>query len=145
AATTAWFNTNRAKFPDAILSLNRPAGDGSAAEATSTANWIADAQPDLLSFDWYPFTYNPTLDPTFPNRKWSWYWYSVAQRYRRQAPGSYIGATFGTSAGNAPRPYGAYPQTSNTAPAPEEAPVAPSDSEMSLQTLAALTMGCTHL
>ena len=97
AATTAWFNNNRSKFPSAILSINRPAGDGSASEATSTANWIAEAQPDMISFDWYPFTYNPTFDPNFPNRKWNWYWYSVAQRYRRQALGSYISATFGTA------------------------------------------------
>jgi hypothetical protein len=144
AATTAWFNNNRSKYPGAILSINRPAGDGSAGEATSTANWIAEAQPDLISFDWYPFTYNPTLDPNFPNRKWSWYWYSVAQRYRRQALGSYIGATFGTP-GNAPRPYGAYLQTYKTAPAPDEDRRAPSDSEMRLQTFAALTMGYTDL
>src|SRR5207248_2647909 len=110
----------------------------------STANWIAEAQPDMISFDWYPFNYNPTLDPSFPNRKWNWYWYSVAQRYRRQALGSYIGATFST-AGNAPRPYGAYLQTYKTAPAPDEDRRAPSDSEMRLQTFAALTMGYTEL
>ena len=140
AATTAWFNNNRTNFPDTLLSVNRPAGDGSASEATSTANWIAEAQPDLLTFDWYPFNYNPTLDANFPNRKWNWYWYSVAQRYRRQALGSYVGATFGT-AGNAPRPYGTYLQTYSTAPAPDEDKRPPSDSEMRLQMFAALTMG----
>jgi hypothetical protein len=144
AATTAWFNNNRSKFPSAILSINRGAGDGSAAEATSTANWIAEAQPDMISFDWYPFNYNPTLDPNFPNRRWNWYWYSVAQRYRRQALGTSIGATFGT-AGNAPRPYGTYLQTYKTAPAPDEDKRTPSDSEMRLQTFAALTMGYTDL
>src|SRR5438552_5673658 len=144
AATTAWLNNNRGKFPNAILSINRTAGDGSAAEATSTANWIAEAQPDMITFDWYPFTYNPTFDPNFPNRKWNWYWYSVAQRYRRQALGAYIGATFGT-AGNAPRPYGTYLQTYKTAPAPDEDRRTPSDSEMRLQTFAALTMGYTDL
>jgi hypothetical protein len=144
AATTAWFNNNRANFPSTVLSINRPAGDGSAAEATSTANWIAEAQPDMISFDWYPFTYNPTFDPNFPNRKWNWYWYSVAQRYRRQALGGYIGATFGT-AGNAPRPYATYLQTYKTAPAPDEDRRPPSDSEMRLQTFAALTMGYTDL
>jgi hypothetical protein len=128
AATTAWFNDNRAKFPATLLYLNRPAGDGSASEATSTANFIAQAQPDMLTFDWYPFNYNPTFDPSFPNRRWNWYWYSVAQRYRRQALGSSIGATFGT-AGNAPRPYGTYLQTYFTAPAPDEDKRPPSDSE----------------
>src|SRR5207253_1000665 len=135
AATTAWFNNNRAKFPSTLLSLNRPAGDGSPIEATSTANWIAEAQPDMISFDWYPFNYNPTLDPSLPNRRWNWYWYSVAQRYRRQALGTYIGATFSTP-GNAPRPYGTYLQTYKTAPAPDEDKRAPSDSEMRLQTFA---------
>jgi len=144
AATTAWFNYNRAKFPGTILSINRPAGDGSAAEATSTANWIAEAEPDMITFDWYPFNYNATFDPNFPNRKWNWYWYSVGQRYRRQALGASIGATFGT-AGNAPRPYGTYLQTYKTAPAPDEDKRAPSDSEMRLQTFAALTMGYTDL
>ena len=144
AATTAWFNNNRANFPGTLLSINRPAGDGSAAEATSTANWIADAQPDMITFDWYPFNYNPTLDPNFPNRRWSWYWYSVAQRYRRQALGTYTGATFSTT-GNAPRPYGTYLQTYFTAPAPDEDKRPPSDSEMRLQTFAALTMGYTDL
>src|SRR6266545_2876078 len=144
AATTAWFNNNRANFPNTILYVNRGAGDGSSSEATSTANWIDEAQPNMLSFDWYPFNYNPTLDPNFPNRKWNWYWYSVGQRYRRQALGTYIGATFGT-AGNAPRPYGTYLQTYTTAPAPDEDKRPPSDSEMRLQTFAALTMGYTEL
>src|SRR6476620_2018446 len=51
AATTAWFNNNRAKFPNAILYINQGAGEGTAAEATSLANWIAEAQPDMISFD----------------------------------------------------------------------------------------------
>jgi hypothetical protein len=144
AATTAWFNNNRAKFPNAILYINQGAGEGTAAEATSLANWIAEAQPDMISFDWYPFTYNPTLDPNFPNRKWNWYWYSVGQRYRRQALGTYIGATFST-AGNAPRPYATYLQTYKTAPSPDEDRRTPSDSELRLQTFAALTMGYTDL
>src|SRR3954470_24574382 len=78
AATTSWFNNNRAKFPGAILYTNQGAGSGTASGATSMANWIAEAQPDMISFDWYPFTYNPTFDPSFPNRQWNWYWFRVA-------------------------------------------------------------------
>jgi hypothetical protein len=141
ASTTAWFNNNRANFPSTLLSLNRPAGDGSSTEATSTANWIGEAQPDMISFDWYPFTYTDPIDPNFPNRRWSWYWYSVAQRYRRQALGTYIGATFNT-AGNAPRPYGTYLQT-YTSSSEDRRP--PSDSEMRLQMFAALAMGYTDV
>ena len=132
--TINWFNNNRAKFPTSILMINHYGGQ---VNDNDLATFTAAAQPDLLSFDVYP-AWNPLSNQNGgSNNNWVGF-FADANRYRRHALGSYIGAT-----GNAPRPAGIYLQTfhGDTGSDGQERYRPPSDSEMRLQTFAGWTYG----
>ena len=65
-----------------------------------TRTIIANANPDAISWDSYPFS-NPAGQYISSTN-----WLALGNIFRRNALGSYIGAT-----GNTPRPYGMYVQT----------------------------------
>src|SRR5206468_5922275 len=87
--TRAWFQSAHAgadPFPNALCYVN-----SSFANDTPYGNFIAAANPDMITFDSYPYG----------NAGFSQYnWLGKAQQFRRQGLGSYVGAT-----GNAPRAY----------------------------------------
>src|SRR5439155_23131966 len=98
---------------------------------TAYDTFIANANPDLVSFDSYSFTDGGVLVP--PRN-----WLGKANEFRRAALGSYIG--YGT---NAPRPYGSYLQTYHSGGT--EKARDPSELEMRWQQFSMLTMGFTVL
>ncbi len=122
--TAAWFQAAHSGnyFANQLLYINSTYITSDAAYAT----FIANANPDAISFDAYPFG-TTTLSP--------YNWLGKAQQFRRQALGSYIGAD-----NNAPRPYGLYLQTYHSS---SEGTRDPSDVEMRWQQFTAWTMGYT--
>jgi autotransporter-associated beta strand protein/predicted outer membrane repeat protein len=123
--TTAWFQNARAQndFSNQLLYVNSFFINST----TAYANFIANANPDALSFDSYPFSNPDGHYITSTN------WLSLAQTFRRFGLGSYIGAT-----GTAARPYGMYVQTFH-----DEFAIDPGEAEMRWQQFAGLTMGYT--
>lgn len=89
------------------------------------ANFLATANPDAISFDSYPFS-NPANAIITPTN-----WLALAQHFRRQGLGSYIGATNAS-----PRPYGLYVQTFH-----DSTNIDPGEVQMRWQQFAAWTMG----
>jgi autotransporter-associated beta strand protein len=123
SVTTTWFQNAHSGnyFNDKLLYTNSNfiANDG------AFITFVANANPDAISFDSYPFG-STGLSPNN--------WLGKAQQYRRHALGSYIGAT-----GNAPRPYGLYLQTYHAGDGARD----PGDVEMRWQQFTAWTMGYT--
>jgi hypothetical protein len=127
--TKAWFQASHAGnyFPNQLQYVNSFYIGSDAAYAT----FIADANPDAISFDSYPFDV-PYGSIIYPHN-----WLAKAGQFRRHALGSYIGTS-----GNAPRPYGMYLQTYASS---SEGTRDPSDVEMRWQQFTAWTMGFTFV
>src|ERR1051326_636075 len=127
-ATVNWFQNRNANnyqyFPDTLCFVNHFYFIDSA-----FSQFVASANPDAISFDSYPFS-NP--DGHYIT---SYNWLSLAQQVRREALGSYVGAT-----NNAPRPYGLYVQTYHDTYA-----IDPGEAEIRWQQFAAWTMGYTFV
>ncbi len=121
--TLNWLQTARAHndYPNQLLFINQ----NNMGSAYST--FLNDANPDAISFDGYPFSTPAGYDITSTN------WLAQAQDFRRQALGSYIGAT-----SNSPRPYGLYLQTYY-----DQHAIDPGDVEIRWQQFSAWTMGYT--
>jgi hypothetical protein len=73
-----WFNAVRSNFPNTILYINSYGGQLS---DSTLGNFIAQAQPDMICFDSYPFLddYNSGVPNTWPYTGW----YSELRRYRQ--------------------------------------------------------------
>jgi autotransporter-associated beta strand protein len=127
--TKAWFQAAHAGnyFQNQLLYVNSFYVGSDAAYAT----FIADANPDAISFDSYPFD-TPYGSIIFPNN-----WLAKAGQFRRHALSSYLGI-----GNNAPRPYGLYLQTYNSS---SEGTRDPGDVEMRWQQFTAWTMGFTFV
>ncbi len=125
--TRAWFNAAHAGnyFPNTLLYTN----SFFIGNQTNYTNFIANANPDAISWDSYPFS-NPNGHYIAPTN-----WLALGNIFRRNALGSYIGAT-----GNAPRPYGMYVQTYHDTYA-----VDPGEAEIRWQQFAAWTMGYSYV
>jgi autotransporter-associated beta strand protein len=135
--TKTWFQNAHAgnHFPNQLLYTNSffINDDG------AFANFIAQANPDAISFDSYPFD-EPYGSVILPNN-----WLVLAGRFRRHALSSYAtfnGAPIGS---NAPRPYGMYLQTYAASEGPGRATRHPGDVEMRWQQFTAWTMGFTFV
>lgn len=124
--TTVWFQNARAgnHFNDKLLYVNSFFINSDAAYAT----FIANADPDAISFDAYPFG-TGGIQPIN--------WLGKAQQFRRHALSSYINA-----GNNAPRPYGLYLQTYSST---SEQRRDPGDLEMRWQMFTAWTLGYTFV
>ncbi|HEX3600077.1 MAG TPA: autotransporter-associated beta strand repeat-containing protein [Lacipirellulaceae bacterium] len=125
--TQAWFAAAHAgnNFPNTLLYTN----SFFIANQTNYTNYIANANPDAISWDSYPFA-NPNGYYIAPTN-----WLALGNIFRRNALGSYIGAT-----GNAPRPYGMYVQTYH-----DDNAVDPGEAEIRWQQFAAWTMGYSYV
>ncbi len=119
----SWFQQARLNnnYPNQLLFINQYQMGG------AYTNFINDANPDAISFDSYPFSKPAGHYITSTN------WLALAQGFRRQALGSYIGAT-----SNSPRPYGMYVQTYF-----DQYAIDPGDVEIRWQQFAGWTMGYT--
>src|SRR4029079_5723524 len=127
--TKAWFQASHAGnyFPNQLQYVNSFYINSDAAYAT----FIADANPDAISFDAYPFD-APYGSIIFPHN-----WLAKAGQFRRHALSSYLGI-----GSNAPRPYGMYLQTYEST---SEGTRHPGDVEMRWQQFTAWTMGFTFV
>lgn len=127
--TKAWLQAAHAGnyFPNQLLYTNSFFIGSDAAYAT----FIADANPDAISFDSYPFD-TPYGSIIYPHN-----WLSKAGQFRRHALSSYL-----SIGGNAPRPYGMYLQTYEST---SEGTRHPGDVEMRWQQFTAWTMGFTFV
>ncbi len=125
--TQAWFAAAHAgnNFPNTLLYTN----SFFIANQTNYTNYIANANPDAISWDSYPFS-NPAGQYISSTN-----WLALGNIFRRNALGSYIGAT-----GNTPRPYGMYVQTYH-----DEFAVDPGEAEIRWQQFAAWTMGYSYV
>jgi len=123
-ATVAWFQARNAGnyFPNTLCFVNHFFYNDNA-----LIPFIQAANPDAISFDSYPFSNPAGHYITIPN------WLAKSQQVRREALGSYIGAT-----GNSARPYGLYTQTYHDSFA-----IDPGEVEIRWQQFAAATMGYT--
>lgn len=123
--TKAWFQAAHAgnNFPNQLLYVNSAYINSDAAYAT----FIANANPDAISFDAYPIN-SPYGSLILPHN-----WLSKAGQFRRHALGTYIGTS-----GNAPRPFGMYLQTYQST---SEGTRHPGEVEMRWQQFTAWTMG----
>jgi autotransporter-associated beta strand protein len=130
--TKAWFQAAHAgnHFPNQLKYVNSFFINSDAAYAT----FIAEANPDAISFDSYPFD-DPYGSVILPNN-----WLALAGRFRRHALSSYLGI-----GGNAPRPYGMYLQTYAGNEGPGRATRHPGEVEMRWQQFTAWTMGFTFV
>ena len=83
--TQAWFAAAHAGnyFPNSLLYTN----SFFIANQTNYTNYIANANPDAISWDSYPFA-NPNGYYIAPTN-----WLALGNIFRRNALGSYIGAT----------------------------------------------------
>ncbi len=124
--TQAWFNAAHSGnyFTDKLLYINSTFITSDGAYAT----FIANANPDAISFDAYPFG-TGGVQPIN--------WLGKAQQFRRHALGSYINS----SSGNAPRPFGLYLQTYHASDGSRD----PGDLEMRWQQFTAWTLGYTFV
>jgi len=124
--TTVWFQNARAgnHFNDKLLYVNSFFINSDAAYAT----FIANANPDAISFDAYPFG-TGGIQPIN--------WLGKAQQFRRHALSAYIGAGI-----NSPRPYGLYLQTYSST---SEQRRDPGDLEMRWQMFTVWTLGYTFV
>lgn len=122
--TVNWFNANRPKFPTTMLLTNQW---GTEVAESTMINFVAQANPDAVNFDNYPYVVG---SGSYVAEE-----YGDLSKYRRLGLGSYIGAS-----GNAPRPYGVVIQTYQTTGDNRRAP---SDSEMRRDLFAAWTAGYT--
>ncbi len=121
--TNAWFDaahasnlyTNQLLYTNSFF-VNNP---------TNYTNFIANANPDAISWDSYPFS-NGTGSYISPQN-----WLSLGNIFRRYALGTYIGA-----AGTSPRPYGMYVQTFHDGIAED-----PGEAQIRWQQFSAWTMG----
>jgi autotransporter-associated beta strand protein len=127
--TKAWFQAAHAGnyFPNQLLYVNSFYVGSDGAYAT----FIAEANPDAISFDSYPFD-TPYGSVIYPHN-----WLSKAGQFRRHALSSYLGI-----GGNAPRPYGMYLQTYASS---GEGTRHPGEVEMRWQQFTAWTMGFTFV
>src|SRR4051812_30529731 len=96
--TKAWFDAAHAGnyFPNSLLYVNSFFINN----GPNYSSFIANANPDAISWDSYPFSNPAGHYITSTN------WLALGNIFRRYALGSYIGATNTT-----PRPYGLYVQT----------------------------------
>ena len=126
-----WFDAVRDQWPNTILYMNSFGG-----QVTDAAldNFITRAQPDMLSFDTYPFKNNyATGQPGGPAHGSPTSWYGELRRYR-------------VFALNAAIPYAVYRQTFHAVQDYDQTAYRdPSPSEMNLNTFGALAFGATTL
>ncbi|HEX4414692.1 MAG TPA: autotransporter-associated beta strand repeat-containing protein, partial [Lacipirellulaceae bacterium] len=125
--TQSWFAAAHAGnyFPNTLLYTN----SFFIANQTNYTNYIANANPDAISWDSYPFANPAGYYSSSTN------WLALGNIFRRNALGSYIGAT-----GNSPRPYGMYVQTYH-----DDQAVDPGEAEIRWQQFAAWTMGYSYV
>jgi len=124
-----WYNEIRTANPSwlqhTMLWNNNFGGQVSDA---ALGDFISRAKPDIIGFDTYPYTKNETTGaPTGPPNGSPWTWYSDMRRYRQHALGAGI-------------PFSVYRQTFH-----DNVIRDPSQSEMRLQTYAALAYGAKVL
>ncbi len=121
--TAAWFNAAHAGnyFPNSLLYTNSFFINSQA----NYANFLINSNPDAISWDSYPFS-NSTGSYISPQN-----WLALGNIFRRQALGTYIGAT-----GASPRPYGMYVQTFHDSVAED-----PGEAQIRWQQFTAWTMG----
>ncbi|MEO5803748.1 MAG: immunoglobulin domain-containing protein [Verrucomicrobiota bacterium] len=117
-----WFNAVRANWPNTILFHNNYGGQVGDAQL---GDFVTRAQPDMLSFDAYPFR----LDGLGNKYETLVNWYGDMRRYRQHAMGANI-------------PLATYLQTYSSG---AENVSAPSPSELRLQHFAALAFNCKTL
>ncbi len=117
ASIAAWYNNIRASFPNTILYCNSWGGQ---ITNPNLDDFIRTSQPDMLSFDTYPFRPGEPLggSPT--------HFYGDAQRYRKW------GLIYGI-------PYGMYTQTFHDSVTRDA-----SESELRLHYFAGLSFGYKH-
>jgi hypothetical protein len=122
-----WLNAIRNDWPNTILYMNNWGGQvGDAA----LHDFITRARPDMLSFDTYPFQSDPaTHAPNAPAYGSPTNWYGEMRKYRIHAQ-------------NAGIPWAIYRQTFHSIESGREYRT-PSQSEMNLNTFAALAFGAT--
>jgi hypothetical protein len=116
-----WFNAVRASFPNTILYVNNYGGQVTDA---ALGDFITRAQPDMISFDTYPFRVGGGPAGGSPTN-----WYGDLRRYR----------VFAADAGI---PLGTYRQTYHST---TEGVRDPSGSEQRLNTFAALAFNVKYL
>jgi hypothetical protein len=126
-----WFNAIRDEWPNTILYMNNFGGQVNDA---ALADFISRAQPDMLSFDTYPYKSNYiTRQPDAPAHGSPTNWYGELRRYRVHAL-------------NAGLPIGIYRQTFHAVQDYDQTVYRdPSPSEMNLNTFGALAFGATTL
>ena len=126
--TTQWFQAAHAGnyFPNQLLYVNSFFINSD----NAYGNFIANANPDAISWDGYPFSVPAGTLITPQN------WLTLVNRFRRHGLGSYIGAT-----GNSARPYGMYLQTYHGGDGARD----PGDVEMRWQQFTAWTAGYTFV
>lgn len=123
-----WFNAIRSQWPNTILYMNNWGGQVNDA---ALADFVSRAQPDMLSFDAYPFQADPiTHVPNGPGYGSPTSWYGELRRYRVYAE-------------NAGVPLSIYRQTFHAIEGTTREYRDPSPSEMNLNTFGALAFGAT--
>ena len=101
--TVNWINTNRSKFPGAMILTNQYGGEVNDGDLI---NFTAAANPDALSFDTYPYRVGDTASGGASGNVHNWY--GDTQRYRRR----------NTPAISSHSSYGALPPKSPEGPQP---------------------------
>ncbi len=123
-----WFNTIREQWPNTILYMNNWGGQVGDAEL---GDFIVRARPDMLGFDTYPFQSDPNShQPNAPAFGSPTNWYAEMRRYRLHAQSAAI-------------PWAIYRQTFHATEGSVREYRTPSQSEMNLNTFAALAFGAT--
>jgi hypothetical protein len=123
-----WFNAIRDQWPNTILYMNNWGGQ---VDDASLGDFIGRARPDMLSFDTYPYQSDPSShQPNAPTFGSPTNWYAEMRRYRLHAQ-------------NAGIPWAIYRQTFHAVEGSVREYRTPSQSEMNLNTFAALAFGAT--
>ncbi|HEY3393540.1 MAG TPA: hypothetical protein VGK58_12590, partial [Lacipirellulaceae bacterium] len=123
-----WFNAIRDQWPNTILYMNNWGGQVNDAEL---GDFIGRARPDMLAFDTYPFQSDPNShQPNAPTFGSPTSWYAEMRRYRLHAQSAGI-------------PWAIYRQTFHAIEGSVREYRTPSQSEMNLNTFAALAFGAT--